>query len=190
MAYGTGLLRLLALKSEPKQMFAKETAFELLTPPATWWTPYRHPVIFSDDEWDVQAPPKCIFFWFHYHSKEVIGSLTVRITDIWTGSHNPILRGWKRFITMVILKTCSPARDSTWLFLSVRDWNFVCSRKLQLSCASNPFENHQSIRKKFGHFSDFSCVFSCLPGLSKLGLGILFNNNSESATFFFNKELW
>ena len=28
----TGLLRLRALKSEPKQMFAKETAFELLTP--------------------------------------------------------------------------------------------------------------------------------------------------------------
>ena len=31
----------------------------------------RHPVIVSDDEWDVQVPPKRILFRFRYHSQEV-----------------------------------------------------------------------------------------------------------------------
>ena len=35
----------------------------------------RNPVIFSDDDWGVQSPPKCIVFSFHYHSQKVIGSL-------------------------------------------------------------------------------------------------------------------
>ena len=37
----------------------------------------RHAVIFSDDEWDVQSPPKRIVFSFYYHSQKVIGSLGV-----------------------------------------------------------------------------------------------------------------
>ena len=37
----------------------------------------RHPVIFSDSDWDVQSPPKCKAFGFHYHSQEVIGSLGI-----------------------------------------------------------------------------------------------------------------
>ena len=35
----------------------------------------RHPVIFSDDDCDVQSPPKRIVFRFHYHSQKVLGSL-------------------------------------------------------------------------------------------------------------------
>ena len=35
----------------------------------------RHPVIFSDDTWGVQSPPKSIVFRFHYDSQNVIGSL-------------------------------------------------------------------------------------------------------------------
>ncbi len=37
----------------------------------------RHPVIFSDDDWGVQSPPKRIVFRFQYHSQKVIGSLGV-----------------------------------------------------------------------------------------------------------------
>ena len=34
----------------------------------------RNPVIFSDDNWGVQSPPKCMVFRSHYHSWGVIGS--------------------------------------------------------------------------------------------------------------------
>ena len=34
----------------------------------------RHPVIFSDNDWDVHSPPQHSLK-FHYHSQEVIGSL-------------------------------------------------------------------------------------------------------------------
>ena len=30
----------------------------------------RNPVIFSDDDWGVQSPPKRIVFRFHYHSQK------------------------------------------------------------------------------------------------------------------------
>ena len=42
--------------------------------PKTIFSP-RHPVMFSDDDWGVQSPPKCMVFRFHYHSQKVIGSL-------------------------------------------------------------------------------------------------------------------
>ena len=45
----------------------------------------RHPVIFSDSDWDVQSPPKCKAFGFHYHSQEVIGSLGIVKDCIYRG---------------------------------------------------------------------------------------------------------
>ena len=35
----------------------------------------RHPVIFSDNDCDVQSPAKCILYRFHYHSQKMLGSL-------------------------------------------------------------------------------------------------------------------
>ena len=51
----------------------------------------RDPVIFSDNDWDVQSPPQRIVFGFHYHSQEVIGSLGIQKTFT---NPNQQLTGW------------------------------------------------------------------------------------------------
>ena len=43
----------------------------------------RHPVIFSNGNWDVQSPLKLIVFRFHHHSQKVIGSLEELFHESW-----------------------------------------------------------------------------------------------------------